>query len=55
LGLALVYQIIQGHQGSIQVESQAGKGARFVIALPRQALPAMPTKAGAGLAMGDFR
>ena len=37
LGLALVYQIIQGHQGSIQVDSQPGKGARFVIDLPREA------------------
>jgi two-component system sensor histidine kinase PilS (NtrC family) len=38
LGLALVYQIIRGHQGSIQVYSQPGKGARFVIDLPREAL-----------------
>jgi two-component system sensor histidine kinase PilS (NtrC family) len=37
LGLALVYQIIQGHRGSIQVDSRPGKGARFVIELPRDA------------------
>jgi two-component system sensor histidine kinase PilS (NtrC family) len=37
LGLALVYQIIQGHRGSIQVDSRPGKGARFVIELPREA------------------
>jgi signal transduction histidine kinase len=55
LGLALVYQIIQGHQGSIQVESRAGKGARFVIDLPRQALPTVPRKSGTAQAMGDFR
>ncbi len=36
LGLALVYQIIQGHGGSIRVDSQPGKGARFVIDLPRK-------------------
>ncbi len=36
LGLALVYQIIRGHDGAIKVESQAGKGAAFVIDLPRQ-------------------
>jgi signal transduction histidine kinase len=44
LGLALVYQIIQGHQGSIQVESKPGKGARFLIELPRQASPAVVSK-----------
>jgi two-component system sensor histidine kinase PilS (NtrC family) len=55
LGLALVYQIIEGHQGSIHVDSQPGKGARFVIDLPREAAPAMPTKAGTAPALSDFR
>jgi len=55
LGLALVYQIIRGHQGSIQVASQPGKGARFVIDLPREALPSMPAKAGMAKALSDFR
>ena len=41
LGLALVYQIIQGHQGSIQVESRPGEGARFVIDLPVDIIPVM--------------
>jgi two-component system sensor histidine kinase PilS (NtrC family) len=35
LGLAIVYQIIQGHQGTIRLESRPGKGARFLIELPR--------------------
>jgi len=39
LGLAIVYQIIQGHQGDIQVESEPGKGARFLIRLPRTPAP----------------
>jgi two-component system sensor histidine kinase PilS (NtrC family) len=39
LGLALVYQILQGHQASVQVDSQPGKGARFVIDLNREPLP----------------
>jgi two-component system sensor histidine kinase PilS (NtrC family) len=48
LGLALVYQIIRGHQGSIQVSSQPGKGARFAIELPREPLPSLlPTAATA--------
>ncbi len=55
LGLALVYQIIQGHQGSIKVYSQPGKGARFVIDLPREALPPTPAQAGTARAPGDFR
>jgi two-component system sensor histidine kinase PilS (NtrC family) len=55
LGLALVYQIVRGHQGSIQVDSQPGKGARFVIDLPREALPAMLAKAGTGQALSDSR
>jgi two-component system sensor histidine kinase PilS (NtrC family) len=35
LGLAIVYQIVEGHRGRIQVESTRGKGARFLIVLPR--------------------
>lgn len=37
LGLAIVYQIVAGHQGRIQVQSKPGKGARFIIDLPRTA------------------
>jgi two-component system sensor histidine kinase PilS (NtrC family) len=45
LGLAIVYQIMQGLRGTIQVESKAGKGARFVLELPKQPAPAVGEQA----------
>lgn len=35
LGLAIVKNIIQLHSGSIEVESETGKGCNFIIRLPR--------------------
>jgi signal transduction histidine kinase len=34
LGLALVYEIVHKHRGSIEFESGAGMGATFVVSLP---------------------
>ena len=34
LGLPLVKQIIEGHGGHIRVESEYGKGSRFIFTLP---------------------
>jgi two-component system sensor histidine kinase PilS (NtrC family) len=35
LGLAIVHQIVQGHHGRIRVHSRPGKGAKFLVELPR--------------------
>jgi signal transduction histidine kinase len=35
LGLAIVKQLVEAHHGRIQVESEVGRGSRFVFTLPR--------------------
>lgn len=44
LGLAMVYGIVQQHQGSISVKSTVGVGTRFDILIPTT--PEMPTEHG---------
>jgi signal transduction histidine kinase len=34
IGLALVWEIVEVHGGSVQVESEPGKGSTFTVALP---------------------
>jgi len=39
LGLAIVKRIVDGHHGSIKVDSQVDRGTRFTIRLPKNAYP----------------
>jgi PAS domain S-box-containing protein len=45
LGLWVAKQIVDAHQGTIQVDSAPGEGAKFVVALPRRAVPPRPKDA----------
>ena len=47
LGLALVKRLVELHDGRVWVESEIGKGSRFILRLPIGARPA-PTANGSG-------
>ena len=53
LGLAVVYGIVNGHHGRIEVESEPGRGTTFTVHLPaRQPEAVAPAEGGPGL-VGD--
>ena len=39
LGLSLVYEIVKNHQGTIDLETEAGKGTTFIVRLPAAERP----------------
>ncbi len=42
LGLSLVYRLTEMHGGSISVESELGKGSRFIVSLPWAVMDSLP-------------
>jgi signal transduction histidine kinase len=46
LGLALARGMVEGHGGSIEIESAPGEGARFIISLPLGAPPESQEESG---------
>ncbi|MDQ6663498.1 MAG: ATP-binding protein, partial [Acidobacteriota bacterium] len=49
LGLSFVSWIVKAHDGAIDVESQPGKGTKFVITLPSQVTPQAPEEPNAAM------
>jgi signal transduction histidine kinase len=40
LGLCIVRAVVEAHGGTVKLESELGKGSRFILLLPHSALPA---------------
>src|SRR5207247_3535202 len=42
LGLSIVRHVAEGHGGTIEVESELGRGSTFTVTLPMAGPPALP-------------
>lgn len=50
LGLPIVRDVVHAHRGTVEVHSELGRGARFIIVLPGEPAPAAPSNTGASAA-----
>lgn len=55
IGLSLVREIITRHDGTIEVESEVGKGSRFMITIPLATHPAVINKMSFNQSMNQYR
>lgn len=48
IGLSLVWELVRAHAGQVRIESEPGKGSRFIVTLPAGAAHLPPERLGDG-------